>query len=84
MNLQIQRKLEFPTAKGHSVRNLKYMAKLAVAFPDILIVQEVLAQLPWYQNIAFLDQNKRLGHSYIVCEKNYRKWLVTKCLSNRE
>ncbi|MBU2702294.1 hypothetical protein Ga0466249_003421 [Sporomusaceae bacterium BoRhaA] len=47
-------------------------------------MQEVLAQLPWYQNIAFLDQNKRLGHSYIVCEKNYRKWLVTKCLSNRE
>jgi len=44
-NLSRNIKLKYPTAKGYSVRNLKYLEKLATVFPDILIVQEVLAQL---------------------------------------
>ena len=47
-NLSRDIKLEFPDTKGYSVRNLKYMSKLATVFPDSVIVQEVLAQLPWY------------------------------------
>jgi len=33
-NLARDIKLDFPKAKGYSVRNLKYMAKFAKAFPE--------------------------------------------------
>ncbi len=47
---------EFPDMKGFSPRNLKYMRSLAVAWPDKAIVQRVVAQLPWRNNIALLDK----------------------------
>ena len=34
------------------------MAKLAVRFSDRKIVQEVLAQITWYHNIALMDKAK--------------------------
>ena len=46
----------FPDMKGFSPRNLKYMRAFANAWPDAAIVQEVLAQLPWYHQIALLDK----------------------------
>jgi predicted nuclease of restriction endonuclease-like (RecB) superfamily len=46
----------FPDMKGFSPRNLKYMRAFADAWPDAAIVQEVLAQLPWYHQIALLDK----------------------------
>jgi len=46
----------FPEMKGFSPRNLKYMRAFAEAWPDIAFVQEVLAQLPWYHQIALLDK----------------------------
>jgi predicted nuclease of restriction endonuclease-like (RecB) superfamily len=46
----------FPYMKGFSPRNLKYMRAFADAWPDATIVQEVLAQLPWYHQIALLDK----------------------------
>ena len=46
----------FPNMTGFSERNLKYMRKFAQTYPDFLIVQEVLAQLTWYHNIALLDK----------------------------
>ena len=48
----------FPDMKGFSSRNLKYMRAFAVAWSDKVIVQELLAQLSWYQNIALLEQLK--------------------------
>jgi predicted nuclease of restriction endonuclease-like (RecB) superfamily len=42
----------FPSMKGLSARNLKYMRAFAQAWPDLSIVQAALAQLPWYHNIA--------------------------------
>jgi predicted nuclease of restriction endonuclease-like (RecB) superfamily len=42
--------------KGFSPRNLKYMRAFAEAWPDEAIVQGVLAQLPWYHQIALLDK----------------------------
>ncbi len=48
----------FPDMKGFSSRNLKYMRALAEAWPDETIVQEVLAQIPWYQNLALLEKLK--------------------------
>jgi predicted nuclease of restriction endonuclease-like (RecB) superfamily len=42
--------------KGFSSRNLKYMRAFAQAWPDAQFVQEVLAQLPWYHQLALLDK----------------------------
>jgi hypothetical protein len=46
-NLAADIRLEFPDSKGYSVRNLKYMAKFALAYPDQEFVQQVVAQIPW-------------------------------------
>ena len=46
----------FPNMKGFSPRNLKYMRAFAEAWPDSEFVQEVLAQLPWYHQLALLDK----------------------------
>ena len=46
----------FPELKGFSPRNLKYMRAFAEAWPDMEFVQAVLAQLPWYHQLALLDK----------------------------
>ena len=46
----------FPDMKGFSPRNLKYMRAFAEAWPEAAFVQEVLAQLPWYHQLALLDK----------------------------
>ncbi|KWS81032.1 PDDEXK nuclease domain-containing protein [Pseudomonas amygdali] len=46
----------FPDMKGFSPRNLKYMRAFAEAWPDADFVQAVLAQLPWYHQLALLDK----------------------------
>jgi predicted nuclease of restriction endonuclease-like (RecB) superfamily len=46
----------FPDMTGLSPRNLKYMRAFATAWPDAAIVQEVLAQLPWYHHLALLER----------------------------
>ncbi len=46
----------FPEMKGFSPRNLKYMRSFAQAWPQAEFVQEVLAQLPWYHQLALLDK----------------------------
>lgn len=51
-------KREFPDMRGFSPRNLKYMRAFAEAYLDEAIVQEVLAQIPWYHNIALLEKVK--------------------------
>ena len=50
--------MSFPDATGYSVRNLKYMAKFALRFPDKEIVQAPLAQITWYHHIALMDKVK--------------------------
>ena len=46
----------FPDMQGLSPRNLKYMRAFAAAWTDGAIVQEVLAQIPWYHNLALLEK----------------------------
>ena len=46
----------FPSMTGLSARNLKYMRAFAAAWPDLEFVQAVLAQLPWYHQVALLDK----------------------------
>ena len=49
----------FPDRKGFSPRNLKYMRAFAAAWPDRAIVQEPLAQITWYHNLALLQKLTR-------------------------
>lgn len=72
-NLAADIKLEFPNVKGYSVRNLKYMAKFAETYPDEQFVQQVVAQIPWGQNIILLDKVKK---------DNTRRWYAEKTLEN--
>jgi predicted nuclease of restriction endonuclease-like (RecB) superfamily len=46
----------FPEMDGFSSRNLKYMRAFAAAWPDPQIVQRVVAQLPWGQNLTLLER----------------------------
>jgi len=57
-NLARDIKLDFPDAKGYSIRNLKYMAKFYKSFPVFEIVQTLSAQLTWSHNTALLDKVK--------------------------
>ena len=49
-------RVAFPQMKGFSPRNLKYMRAFAEAWPEPEFVQAVLAQLPWYHQLALLDK----------------------------
>jgi predicted nuclease of restriction endonuclease-like (RecB) superfamily len=56
-------KAEFPTMRGMSPRNLRYMKSFAVAYPDNpfvenSILQVPLAKLTWYHHITLLDKVK--------------------------
>ena len=80
-------KREFPDMKGFSPRNLKYMRAFAEAYPDQTIVQEVLAQIPWYHNQALLDKLKapdeRLWYAQGTLENGWsRNILVMQIESN--
>ncbi len=46
----------FPSMKGFSARNLKYMRAMAFAWPDTHVVQQVVAQLPWGHQTVLLDR----------------------------
>jgi len=80
-------KTEFPEVKGLSRRNLLYMRKFAEAYPYFvqeqpaqtesnekdLIVQEPLAQIPWYHHITLLEKVKN---------KKERNWYILKTIEN--
>ncbi len=72
-NLANDIKLAFPNSTGYSVRNLKYMAKFASEYADIKIVQEVLAQITWYHNLALLDK---------ITDTDTRIWYAKKVIEN--
>ena len=61
----------FPDMRGFSARNLKYMRALAAAWPERVIVQEVLAQLPWYHLLALMEK---------VRDAEHRLWYARACL----
>jgi predicted nuclease of restriction endonuclease-like (RecB) superfamily len=63
----------FPEMKGFSPRNLKYMRAFAEAWPDAEFVQEALAQLPWYHQLALLDKLKKADE---------RRWYAQKAIDN--
>jgi len=72
-NLSRDIKFEFPTAKGYSVRNLKYMAKFTKIYPNLEFVQRCVAQIPWRHNTAILDKLK---------DENARNWYIGEIIKN--
>jgi predicted nuclease of restriction endonuclease-like (RecB) superfamily len=66
-------RIAFPEMKGFSPRNLKYMRAFAQAWPDEKFVQEVLAQLPWYHQLALLDK---------LPGPDTRRWYATKAIEH--
>ncbi len=72
-NLASDIRMDFPEQKGFSVRNLKYMAKFATAYPDREFVQTVSAQIPWSHNIAIMEKVK---------ESDERIWYIRKTAEN--
>ena len=51
-------KVEFPTLKGLSARNLRYMQKFATEFANDEFLQGVIAKLSWNHNQILLDKVK--------------------------
>lgn len=72
-SLSIDLKLEFPKVTGFSVRNLKYMKKIAEEYPDFEFVQQVVAQIPWGYNIILMDKVKNIEE---------RKWYIKQSIIN--
>ena len=74
-NLAADIKISFPDATGYSVRNLKYMAKFALRFPDKEIVQAALAQITWYHHISLLSKVKDdTERAYYITETAQNGW----------
>jgi len=77
-NLARDIKLEFPNAKGYSVRNLKYMRKFAEFIPDEEKVQTLSAQLSWSHNTYLFDKSKTLDEYVWYAKKTIENgWSVS-------
>lgn len=72
---------EFPEVRGFSSRNLKYMRAFAKAWPQVQIVQQVAAQLPWFHNCVLLDKLKspaeRLAYANAAIEHGWSRDMLT-------
>ncbi len=66
-------KSSFPNMKGFSLRNLHYMVKFAREYPDFLIVQQAVAQIPWGHNVLLLQKLTTLEE---------RLWYANKIIEN--
>jgi predicted nuclease of restriction endonuclease-like (RecB) superfamily len=63
----------FPDMSGLSPRNLRYMRDFASAWPEPEIVQRLLPNLPWGQNVVLLDK---------VRDQQTRLWYAGQCVEN--
>ena len=72
-NLSSVLKKSFPNMSGFSSRNLKYMRQFADTYQDKTFVQEVLAQLSWYNNLTIMQKIK---------DESIRNWYIYKNIEN--
>lgn len=75
MSFDLQK--EFPDMKGFSPRNIKYMRKFAETWADEIIVQRLVAQLPWGTNIVLLDKlrtnEERVWYAHKAIENGWSR-----------
>jgi len=68
---------DFPDMTGLSSRNLKYMRAFAEAYRDRVIVQQLVARLPWGHNIklveAIKDEDERLWYARQAVEHGWSR-----------
>ncbi len=60
----------FPETQGFSARNLKYMRSFALFYPDFLIRQQAVAELPWGHIILLIQKIK---------DNDLRQWYASQC-----
>jgi predicted nuclease of restriction endonuclease-like (RecB) superfamily len=63
----------FPDMKGFSRSNLMYMRAFHEAWPDESIVQQLVGQLPWGQNLLLLTKLKTIEE---------RQWYAAKAIEH--
>ena len=66
-------KIEFPTLKGMSARNLRYMQKFAYEFDNDEFLQHDVAKLPWSSITTIMDSVK---------DKEKRNWYIKESIKN--
>lgn len=66
-------KKTYPNMQGFSPRNLGYMKRFAMTYPDKEILQAVLAKISWYHNITLLQK---------LSDEKERLWYAQKALQN--
>jgi predicted nuclease of restriction endonuclease-like (RecB) superfamily len=80
-------RIALPDMQGFSPRNLKYMRAFAQAWPDTEFVQAVLAQLPWYHQLALLDKlpgpETRRGYAAKAIEHNWSRNVLVMQIETR-
>jgi len=72
--LAVDLKNEFSDLKGYSERNLSYMLRFALEYPDASILQQSVAKLPWGHNILLIEKIK---------DKEIRDWYIHQCVENQ-
>jgi len=77
----------FPEMNGFSPRNLKYMRRFAQEWPRREIVQEALAQITWYHNLALLEKcnepDTRLWYARKTVENGWSRNVLTLQIESR-
>lgn len=66
-------KAAFPEMAGFSPRNLFYMKQFAEAYPELSILQQAAAKIPWGHNMVLIDKLKDLKQ---------RMWYAGKTIEN--
>ena len=69
--LAFELKIAYPSQKGFSIRNLKYMKKFYSEYKNHSEIVQLVAQLPWTHNIILIEKVKNI----II-----RKWYIKKCI----
>lgn len=68
---------EFPQMKGLSRTNLLYMRAFSEAWPEEVIVQQVVGQIPWGHNVRLLDlvkdRDERLWYARAAIEHGWSR-----------
>ena len=74
-NLAKDLKIEFPTLKGMSARNLRYMQKFATEFDNDEFLQHHVAKIPWSSLTTIMDKVKdKEQRNWYIIESNKNGW----------
>ncbi|NET34479.1 MAG: DUF1016 domain-containing protein [Cyanothece sp. SIO1E1] len=80
-------KREFPTMKGLSLTNLRYMRAFADAWPEAQIVQQVVGKIPWGHNVRLLEAIKapqqRLWYAQKTIENGWSRNVLLHQIDNQ-